>query len=204
MGRNIVAGHEGGRNAILVMSAYDGLGTIGGRFYPGADGNASGIAAMLSLAERLKDRKDIVFAFVDAHNANLCGAESLKAYLGRQRLRMVVNLDILGSTLAPPDEFWKNYLIVLGGYGYQRSLERANEGKSLHLYYNYYGSKSFTDLFYRKVSDHKYFLDKGIPVLMFTSGITMNTNRETDTAATLDYRVFAQRVELVGNWLENQ
>ena len=204
VGRNLIAVPAVCRNAILVMSYYDGLGRIGERFYPGADGNASGVAAMLALAERFKGGRDIIFAFVDGHNANMAGAEALKTYLGRQRLRMVVNLDILGSTLAPPDSFWKNYLIVLGGHGYQRSLERANEGESLHLYYNYYGSRSFTDLFYRKVSDHKFFLERGIPVLMFTSGITMNTNREADTAATLDYRVFAQRVSLVGNWLDSR
>lgn len=202
VGRNLLAFPAECRNAILVMACYDGLGRIGERFYPGADGNASGVAAMLSLAERMKGRRNIIFAFVDGHNANMAGAEALKARLGRQGLRMVVNLDILGSTLAPPDEFWKNYLIVLGGTAYQRSLERANQGKSLHLYYNYYGSRSFTDLFYRKVSDHKYFFDRGIPVLMFTSGITMNTNREADTAETLDYRVFAQRVSLIGDWLE--
>ncbi|MBR5924737.1 MAG: hypothetical protein IKZ60_04685, partial [Bacteroidales bacterium] len=75
---------------------------------------------------------------------------------------------------------------------------------ALHLYYNYYGSRSFTDLFYRKVSDHKFFLDRGIPVLMFTSGITMNTNREGDKSETLDYPVFAKRVWLILSWLENQ
>ncbi|MBP5567401.1 MAG: M28 family peptidase [Bacteroidales bacterium] len=204
VGRNLIAFPEGCKNATLVMACYDGLGKMGERLYPGADSNASGVAALLALAERFKGRSDVIFACVDGHNANLAGAQELKAFLSKHRIRKVVSLDILGSTLAPPDQFWKNYLIVLGGSPYQRSLEKANYGLALHLYYNYYGSRSFTDLFYRKVSDHKFFLDRGIPVLMFTSGITMNTNREGDTSETLDYPIFAQRVALIAEWLDIQ
>ena len=204
-GHNIVARPKspGKKAPVLLMAYYDGHGCIGGKFYPGADSNASGVAALLFLAESLKDRNDIIIAFVDGHNANMSGAEALKLYLKHQRLRMTVNLDILGSTLAPPDKFWKNYLIALGGAPYQRSLERANTDTALHLYYNYYGSRSFTELFYRRISDHKVFFDRGIPVLMFTSGITLNTNRDADTAATLDYGIYAERVELICNWLSN-
>ena len=207
VGRNIIATPSGGlsrsaaRLPILLIASYDGLGKIGDRFYPGADSNASGVAALLWLAESLKGRTDVILAFVDGHNSNMSGAYALKSSMARQRLRMVVSLDILGSTLAPPDRYWKNYLIVLGGAGWQRSLERANMETALHLYYDYYGSRSFTDLFYRKVSDHKVFLDRGIPVLMFTSGITMNTNREGDTSESLDYGIFAERVTLISNWL---
>ncbi len=203
IGRNLIAGSlSGNKAAVLIMAYYDGLGKIGSRLYPGADSNASGVAALLSLAESLKDRNDVIFAFVDGHNANMAGAETLKMATAKLRLRMVVNLDILGSTLAPPDKFWKNYLIILGGAPYQQSFDRLNSDKALHLYYNYYGSRSFTDLFYRKVSDHKVFFDRGVPVLMFTSGITLNTNREGDTCDTLDYPVFADRVSLITRWLQ--
>lgn len=203
MGRNIVARipGNGAKASILLMAAYDGLGSMGGKLYPGADSNASGAAALLSLADNLKDRDDIVFAFVDGHNANMSGAEALRTYLKKTRLKMVVNLNTLGSTLAPPVKFWKNYLIALGGMPYQRSLEKANSNAALRLYYDYYGSRSFTDLFYRRISDHKVFFDRNIPVLMFTSGITMNTNRESDDSASLDYGIFALRVDLILRWI---
>lgn len=204
IGRNLIAGPvSGSKAAVLIMAYYDGLGKIGGRFYPGADSNASGVAALLSLAESLKGRSDVIFALVDGHNANMAGAEALKRALSGQRLRMIVNLDILGSTLAPPDKFWKNYLIILGGSGYQQRFDNVNSDKALHLYYNYYGSRSFTELFYRRVSDHKVFFDRGVPVLMFTSGITLNTNREGDTFESLDYSVFADRVDLISRWLQS-
>ncbi len=200
IGHNIVAGGGFGKGVrpILLMSYYDGMGNLSGKFYPGADSNASGVAALLSLAESLRDRHDLILAFVDAHNANMAGAEQLASSLARVPLRLVANIDILGATLAPPDKYWKDYLIVLGGAAWRRSLQDAG---ALHLYFDYYGSRSFTDLFYRRISDHKFFLGRGVPVLMFTSGITLQTNREGDVAATLDYPVFAQRVMMIRSWL---
>ena len=206
IGRNILITPQSlsaRRPAILLMAYYDGLGKIGDRFYPGADANASGVAALLSVASRIKDREDVIIAFVDAHNANSAGAEALKETLAQQSLKLVVNFDILGSTMAPPDKYWKDYLIILGGGRYSQNFTSLNYGINLHLYYDYYGSRSFTDLFYRKVSDHRFFLGRGIPVLMFTSGITLSTNRESDTAESLDYPVFAERMELIIKWLES-
>ena len=41
-------------------------------------------------------------------------------------------------------------------------------------------------------------------LLMFTSGITLNTNRPDDTASTLDYEVFSRRVEFIARFLERR
>jgi len=207
--RNIIArpaasSESGSSKCTLVMAYYDGMGVIGDRMYPGADSNASGVAAALSLAEVLKGRKDLIFAFVDGHNANSAGAIALRDSLSLRKIRMMVNLDIIGSTLAPVESAWKRFMIVLGGSAYENQLQKLNSGLGLHLYYSYYRSRSFTELFYRKVSDHRFFLGKGFPVLFFTSGITMNTNRTTDTAETLDYSVLAKRVELIARLVESQ
>ena len=204
LGRNIVAGNtQTRRPSILLMAYYDGLGRIGDKLYPGADANASGVAALLCAAGRMKDRGDVIIAFVDAHNANSAGAEALKEKLSKQSIKLVVNFDILGSTMAPPDNYWKDYLIILGGERYRERFTNLNYGVNLHLYYDYYSSRSFTDLFYRRISDHKVFLGRGVPVVMFTSGITLSTNRETDTASSLDYPVFAERMELILKWLKS-
>ena len=84
------------------------------------------------------------------------------------------------------------------------SLENANRGPRLDLGYDYYGSKNFTDLFYRRVSDQRWFLEAGIPAVMFTSGITQHTNQVTDTPATLDYELLRRRIDLISAWLRAQ
>ena len=72
---------------------------------------------------------------------------------------------------------------------------------NLDLCLSYYGSKTFTDVFYR-LSDQRVFVDNKIPAVLFTSGITMNTNRTRDTADTLNYTIFKKRIYLIFEWLE--
>ena len=188
----------------VVVAAYDGLGLREGQIYPGADSNASGVAALLALAEMLRGKDNLLFVFTDARNVGSRGAEALRANLKSRRISLLVNLDIIGSSLAPVDEYWRDYLIALGADRWRQNLDRCNAGIGLHLYYEYYRSRNFTSLFYRKMGDQAAFVADGVPTILFTSGITPNTNKTTDTAETLDYGVFARRVELISKFLNGR
>ena len=206
-GHNIVAVTPGWFRRYIIVGAYfDGLGILEGRIYPGADSNASGVAALISLAQRLPEYchgdMGIIFVAFDGHNADLSGSRAfLKRYRQEFRMSMMVNLDILGSSQAPVRKSRPDYLIALGGSRYRSALELANLGPRLDLSYDYYGSKNFTDLFYRRISDQRWFLEASIPAVMFTSGITMDTNKIDDTAELLDYDLLERRVLLIESWL---
>lgn len=206
-GHNVVGVTPGWFRRYIVIGAYfDGLGERDGVVYPGADSNASGVAALLSLVRSLPDmcRGDvgIVFVAFDGHNADLSGSrEFLARYRLEYEMSMMVNLDILGSTLVPVRKDRPDYIIALGASPYRLQLERANRGLGMDISYDYYGSRNFTDLFYRKISDQRWFLDAGIPSVMFTSGITMNTNKVTDTLDSLDLSVLDRRISLIGDWI---
>ena len=192
-GHNVVGVTRGWfRDYIVIGAYYDGFGTLDGVLYPGADSNASGVAALLWLSRQLPRLCDgstgLIFVAFDGHNASLEGAkEFLSRYSTEYRMKMMVNLDILGSTLAPVRQGHNDFLIALGAERWRLSMDSANRSTRLDLSYDYYGSKDFTRLFYNRVSEQRWFLEAGIPSVMFTSGITMNTNKTTDTAATLDY-----------------
>ena len=204
---------------VVVCAAYDGLGTIDGRVYPGADSNASGVAALLSLAGRLsalEQRKcGVLLVALDAHQAGRAGADALCSALSSgsggltltesirlRDVRLLLNLDTVGSILAPVDKAWKHHLIVLGGASFRiQELERYNSGLELKLYDSYYRSRDFTDLFYRRLGDQRPFLERGVPCVMVTSGITDHTNKVSDTPETLHYPVFQRRVEILSRWL---
>lgn len=206
-GHNVVAVTPGWYRRYIVVGAwFDGLGTLGGTHYPGADANASGVAALLSLARSLPEsargETGLVFVAFDGHTADLAGA---KAFLERYRKVyppvLMVNLDILGSSLAPIRSGRPDYLIALGGSAYGPALEAANRPIRLDLGYDYYGSRNFTELFYRRISDQRWFLEAGIPAVMFTSGITDRTNKTTDTPASLDFPLLSRRILLIETWL---
>ena len=209
-GHNVVAVTPGWFRRYIVVGAYaDALGTLGGRVYPGADANASGIAALLALARELpaacRGEVGLVFVAFDGHEADLAGAS---AFLERFRALyppvLMVNLDQLGSSLAPVRKSRPDYLIALGAEPFRAALEAANRGPALDLSYDYYGSRSFTELFYRRVSDQRWFLEAGIPAVMVTSGITQHTTKTSDTPATLDYTLLDRRITLIATWLRSR
>ena len=205
IGRNIYAINRGNLRSdkyILVCAHYDGLGTINGNIYPGADSNASGVAVMLHLADSLAGSgSNFIFVALDAYSETLAGAEQFARL--PFKLTKVLNIDTIGSTLAPPNKYRPDFLIVLGGKKYEKELEKANEGLRLRLYYDYYRSKGFTDYFYTKISDQAPFLRKGIESFMFTSGITMLTNKPEDAPSTLDFSVLERRAQLILNWIHS-
>ena len=122
------------------------------------------------------------------------------------QIDLVINLDQLGSTQAPITEGNGRYLMMLSdeSTGRRSSLESANResGFGFELGYDYYGSKDFTRLFFRRISDQRVFLDHGIPAVMFTSGITLLNNKPTDTPASLDYGILRDRVRLIFRYLD--
>lgn len=212
---------------IIVAAHYDNIGILDGNYYPGADSNASGVTAMLALARMqrrlVKDGQmagcNIIFVALDAKNLNMAGSEDLYYDIAAGRLHdpktgiiitpdrvsMFVNLDIIGSTREPFDRSRKDYLIMLGGNESDRvALYEANRapGLGMSLAYDYYGSKNFTDLFLNNICDQKVFLEHRIKSFLFTSGITMNTNKLEDTPETLDLPILKKRILLIYKWLE--
>lgn len=85
---------------IVVSAHYDHLGVVDGVVYPGADDNASGVAAMLAVARFMKDRTHrhpLVFAAFDAEELELRGARAFVRSVGAG-YALNVNLDMLSRS----------------------------------------------------------------------------------------------------------
>ena len=218
------------KNRYVVVGAhYDHIGQLNRTTYPGADANASGIVALTSLAEMFSMMKtlgkgynsNIIFVAFDARELSLAGSNAFWKMIengelkdpvsgrtiSQNDIKLMVNIDQIGSSLSPLNEGRNDYMIMLGKDSLKPAerelLSYCNRSTGLHmdLDFTYYGSKNFTEVFYR-LSDQRIFIDNKIPAVLFTSGITMNTNRTRDTADTLDYPVFKKRIYLIFEWLE--
>ncbi len=233
IGRNIIGFFPGSVKShpnkyVIVMAHYDHLGEINGRMFPGADSNASGVVAMTSLAEMFSITRmlgtafpvNFIFVGLDGKETNMAGAQRLwnmivlkelkdpvtGRAITKRDIKMVVNIDQIGSTLSPLDKNRKDYVIMLDGNTrktkYKEILTHCNKtyDTGLDLGFSYYGSENFTRLFYR-LSDHKVFADNRIPSIMFTSGITMNNNKTWDNVESLDMEVLRKRIYLIYHWL---
>ena len=214
---------------IIVAAHFDHLGVLGGKVYPGADANASGTVAVTMLAEMFRATKsigktygtNIIFVGLDAKELGMAGSEALwksikdgsltdpltGKKITKDKVKMMVNIDQVGSSLAPVNKGREDYIIMLGG----QTLDSFKKDMlltcnkvydiGLDISFSYYGSRQFTDLFW-KISDQKIFADNGIPSVMFTSGITMNNNKIRDKVSTLNMDVLQKRIYLIYHWIE--
>ena len=233
-GHNVIGMLAGSRSIpcdryIIVGAHYDHLGISGGKTYPGADSNASGVAALTSLAKMTGAMRkmgrifgsNIIFVAFDALELGLKGSESLwnmiqygrltdpvtGAQITPDKVDLMVNIDQIGSSLAPISKGKDNYMIMLGTPSLEKSrrntLNTCNKecGTDLEIGLDYYGSANFTKVFYR-LSDQRHFVDNKIPSVLFTSGITMNNNKTRDKAASLNYPILKKRIYLMYHWIE--
>ncbi len=210
IGRNVVGVMPGASGKfIVVMAYYDALGVKDGALYPGADSNASGVAVLLDVARLLMaggsgggggKYDGVIFVALDGHFDSYAGAQCLLRSIPRDRIRLVVNLDTLGGS-TPVDKARPRYLLALGGEKYSRLFDRCTQAGKLYLYYEYYRSETFTRMFYRKLGDHTVFLEAGLRCVLFTSGISMDTNKPTDIADSLDYNALRYRSLCIARWI---
>jgi len=212
---------------VIIGSHFDSLGKLEGKIYPGADSNASGVAAMLAIADMFRYmrsgggalRQNIIFVAFDAKSLSLAGSNAFWNCIEDGRLKdpysgktisgkdisLMVNLDILGGVDTPIHQNRRDYMLMLGGDDEDNSILRITnyrQESSLDLGYDYYGSEGFTKMFLSRVSDQKVFLEHGVKAVMFTSGISMVTNRTSDTLEMLDLGVLKKRVCLIYHWID--
>ena len=126
----------------------------------------------------------------------------------KDKVSLMVNIDQIGCTMSPLASGRKDYMIMLGNHtlrpASQEMIYFCNRTYAIDMDIDltYYGSKNFTKMFYR-LSDQRVFVDNGIPAVLFTSGITMNTNKTRDTAQTIDLEILRKRIYLIYHWIEN-
>ena len=206
-----VPSRKAGSGYVIVGAHYDHLGQIGDKIYNGADDNASGVTALLNLAEifgtmykaGFGPEKNIIFAAFDAKEHNMAGSRHFVSTLGidRDSIACAINIDQIGTVLEPLDGKDTNFVIMLG----ENTLRPEDRGKAarcnmLHtgmaLSHTYYGSEAFSGIIYR-MSDQTAFHEAGIPALLFTSGIHRHTYKTTDDTDIISYPMLKKRTLLI-------
>lgn len=234
LGRNIIGILPGSismprERYIIIGAHYDHLGILNGKMFPGADSNASGTAALTTLASIFSDMRhagkvfdsNIIFVAFDGKEMSMAGSKAFWRLIEDGELRdpitrkqifpedisLMINIDQIGSTLSPPGKR-DDYLIMLGNDSIKKErrdlIHTCNSipGIDLDLCLSYYGSRNFTDLFYNRIADQSIFVQNRIPAVMFTSGITMNNNKTRDIVASLDIDILLRRILLIYHWTD--
>ncbi len=192
--RNLLGLLEGSdptlREQVIVVSAhYDHVGygnsqnSYGpiGYIHNGADDNASGDAGLLELVEAFtkleqRPKRSILFAMWDGEEGGLLGSKHWVANptLPLSRVAFMVNMDMIGRLT-------KDGVKVFGsrsGRGLRRLVSMQNQAGNLKLDFDW-------DM--KRDSDHWSFFERGIPILMFHTGLHGDWHRPSDDVEKLDF-----------------
>lgn len=202
---------------IIVTAHYDHLGEIKGTVYNGADDNASGVAALLGLAEiysRMKaegkgPKKNILFVALDGKELNLAGSRHFVKHLPvpAGKVAAVINMDILGTDLVPTGRN-REYLMAIDGGSMpamcRRQLTRLCSRKpyTMDISFDFYGSDAFTAMVYAN-GDHAPFAKAGMPTIFFTSGFHQHTLKASDDTEIIDFPLLRKRIIVIFNYINN-
>jgi len=165
------------REFVIVSAHYDHLGTRGeGRVFPGADDNASGVAAMLATARAL--------AALPREERGFLGSE----HFGRQptvprgQIKAIINLDMVGRNNGGDTAHSNTALAIFSAQApdFEFLLDQAAATAGLDL-------RLRPRLQIGPSSDHMVFHRLGIPAVHLFSGLHEDYNRPGDTADKINY-----------------
>jgi len=200
IGRNVGAVLPGAdpqlKDEWIVLSAhFDHLGKVGDVLYPGADDNASGVAMLLEVAERLalqmdRPRRTLMFVAFDQEETGLLGSCHFATHPPRdiKKLKAFLTADMLGRSMA---NLMDEYVFALGSENSPRLRKLIEEVKpqaGLRV------ARVGADLIGTR-SDYGPFRDRHVPFLFFSTGQHPDYHRPTDLPERIDY-VKLRRISL--------
>jgi hypothetical protein len=208
--RNVVGLVEGTdrglrKDCILAGAHYDHLGRRGETYFPGADDNASGVVALLAVAQATALHplpRSVIFAFFDGEEKGLLGSKYFVNHLTLDaHIQTMLNLDEVGRKsngpppMGSPARIENSDLTVF--YSSQapwieKDLEGIAAQESLKVAWEAYPT-------FHEFSDHASFHAKKIPVLFFFDGAYGDSNSLEDTPDKIAWGLLDSRAQFVLN-----
>jgi hypothetical protein len=196
------------QECIVVGAHYDHLGRRGDLYYPGADDNASGVVALIAVAQAVvadPPARSVLFALFDGEEKGLLGSKWLVEHpLGEGDVVAMINLDGVGrrpsghipegSPLKIDDSeltvFYSSQSPWIEG-----ELSRVAEVQSLDVTFD-------PCPVFHEFSDHASFHAKGIPTMFCFSGVHGDYNAPTDTPEKIEWDLLNRRADFVAGCVE--
>ena len=191
--QNVVAYYEANDSIpesdyIVIGAHYDHIGTQTDgeiiQIYNGADDNASGVAGILEIAEKMiaegKLKYNVIFVAFGAEELGLVGSNYFcnNPPVPLEKIKLMVNLDMIGRMDS------NNSVYINTGKPDDRLSALVDAIKDSHPDLN----TTFSFDFIMMGSDHTPFHNKNIPVLFFITGLHSDYHKPTDTIDAINFK----------------
>ena len=212
-GTNIIGIIEGSvypDQSVIISCHYDGLGIVDNVFFPSADDNATGVAALIEIAgafsaaalDGIRPKRSIIFAAFDAGKNDMRGSKIYSNYPIKpiDKAKILLNMDMLGRDDCGLKVNESNYVFLLLNNPLSSALRKISDSinaayTQLNIEYDFYKNKQVWDLFY-PTSDHHVFSYR-LPTIFYTGGVNADVHSKTDTADKISYSTLRRRAQLV-------
>jgi Zn-dependent M28 family amino/carboxypeptidase len=191
-----IPGKNTGGPALVLSAHYDHLGVRNGEVFNGADDDASGCVALLTIAERLlrePPEHDVILAFFDAEESGMVGS---KAFVNAppvplDRLAMNINLDMVARQ--------DGKALWVAGTSHTPSLkpmaEAAAKTSSVTIRFGHDTKDLKPGDDWTGSSDHSAFHNKGIPFLYLGVEDHADYHKSGDDADKVDPAFYRGTIE---------
>lgn len=196
-GQNVVGIIPGTTEKIIVVTAhFDHLGIKEGKIYNGADDNASGTAALFSIAKHFLNHQPehtLLIAAVDAEEVGSIGAQYLldNFPLDTSNIALNINLDMIAHND-------KNELYACGTYHYpQLKAPLQKIEAAIDLKFGHDTPKDVDGDNWTHSSDHRVFHKKGIPFVYFGVEDHADYHKPSDTFEKINQEFYINAVNFI-------
>lgn len=186
-----IKGTSSPERMLLVSAHYDHLGIVKDQLYPGADDNASGVAAMLAVAAHFKKHPPahtVVIAAFDGEEGGLRGSRAFLAALPfrKEQLALVLNFDMVSHND-------RNEIFVTGTPHTPALVPLVTAAAARHTVQVKLGhDEGKGEENWTHASDHGPFHDAGLPFLYFGVEDHPDYHQPGDTFAHINQPFFAE------------
>lgn len=197
-GGNVVAMIKGEiKKTIVITGHLDHLGIKNGEIFNGADDDASGAAALLSIAKYFKNntaKHTLIFAAVDAEEIGSLGCDFLLNNFPIDLENIVLNINM--DMIAHNDS---SELYASGLYHYpnlKKPLDNIKSAK-VNLLYGHDDPKEEGVQDWTFSSDHREFHKRQIPFIYFGVEDHKDYHKASDTFETINQEFYINAVKLI-------
>jgi hypothetical protein len=193
-------GTSSGSRAIVVSAHYDHLGKQDGTIYPGADDNASGVAALLAVARYVHTHPlahRVVFAAFDAEELGLEGAQAFMRMPPVPVSEMALNINF--DMVSRND---RNEIFAAGTYqtpALKPFVDEVQGRTPVKILFGHDRPMTKAGMVedWTMQSDHGVFHQAGVPFLYFGVEDHPDYHQPTDTADKIDPTFFGNVADLL-------
>lgn len=190
------------KESIVISAHYDHLGIINGETYNGADDNASGVVALLHIAEyfaRNKPNFTLIFAAFDAEEMGLQGAKAFveNPPVPLNSIHLNINMDMIAH-----NDIGELYACGTYHYPELKAYMNPNKDGQLQLLFGHDDPKEGSDDWTNQ-SDHGAFHAKKIPFIYFGVEDHKDYHKPTDIYDNINEEFYTRAVATILDVVKN-